>query len=95
MRTLSLILALVVVNATARAEEAKGFVEKFFDSKENYSMILKADKAVVYRIHFPKDPKVPTRPNLGKVGKVYEYTCLLYTSPSPRDLSTSRMPSSA
>ena len=28
--------------------------------------------------------------------KVYDYTsCLLYTSPSPRDLSTSRMPSSA
>ena len=24
-----------------------------------------------------------------------EYSCLLYTSPSPRDLSTSRMPSSA
>ena len=23
------------------------------------------------------------------------YVCLLYTSPSPRDLSTSRMPSSA
>ena len=28
-----------------------------------------------------------------KVGK--NVTCLLYTSPSPRDLSTSRMPSSA
>ena len=27
--------------------------------------------------------------------EVYIYTCLLYTSPSPRDLSTSRMPSSA
>ena len=28
--------------------------------------------------------------------KLYEqYACLLYTSPSPRDLSTSRMPSSA
>ena len=26
---------------------------------------------------------------------VEEYNCLLYTSPSPRDLSTSRMPSSA
>ena len=26
---------------------------------------------------------------------VYIRTCLLYTSPSPRDLSTSRMPSSA
>ena len=25
----------------------------------------------------------------------YVITCLLYTSPSPRDLSTSRMPSSA
>ena len=27
--------------------------------------------------------------------KVLSYNCLLYTSPSPRDLSTSRMPSSA
>ena len=26
---------------------------------------------------------------------VHNHTCLLYTSPSPRDLSTSRMPSSA
>ena len=26
---------------------------------------------------------------------IYSITCLLYTSPSPRDLSTSRMPSSA
>ena len=30
----------------------------------------------------------------GKRGDAYS-TCLLYTSPSPRDLSTSRMPSSA
>ena len=30
--------------------------------------------------------------NLGYLG---EQICLLYTSPSPRDLSTSRMPSSA
>ena len=29
------------------------------------------------------------------VGFVHTYICLLYTSPSPRDLSTSRMPSSA
>ena len=26
---------------------------------------------------------------------ILDYSCLLYTSPSPRDLSTSRMPSSA
>ena len=30
----------------------------------------------------------------GTVNTTYS-TCLLYTSPSPRDLSTSRMPSSA
>jgi len=30
----------------------------------------------------------------GSLGRLYYY-CLLYTSPSPRDLSTSRMPSSA
>ena len=29
------------------------------------------------------------------VGRPRDMTCLLYTSPSPRDLSTSRMPSSA
>ena len=47
--------------------------------------------------------------NIGCIGKIHSFsettdgrylislqgTCLLYTSPSPRDLSTSRMPSSA
>ena len=32
---------------------------------------------------------------VGPRPEVKYYTCLLYTSPSPRDLSTSRMPSSA
>ena len=32
--------------------------------------------------------------NVG-LGYMHLYLCLLYTSPSPRDLSTSRMPSSA
>ena len=31
----------------------------------------------------------------GQVNEKMRLTCLLYTSPSPRDLSTSRMPSSA
>ena len=34
------------------------------------------------------------RENLDEI-RYYYTTCLLYTSPSPRDLSTSRMPSSA
>ena len=33
--------------------------------------------------------------NLDDAIRVVVLTCLLYTSPSPRDLSTSRMPSSA
>ena len=33
--------------------------------------------------------------NLVENGWALAYSCLLYTSPSPRDLSTSRMPSSA
>ena len=31
----------------------------------------------------------------GLITAIFLQTCLLYTSPSPRDLSTSRMPSSA
>ena len=50
-------------------------------------------------------PSVKTRKEFGEYGpwiievailqELYFYSCLLYTSPSPRDLSTSRMPSSA
>ena len=34
-------------------------------------------------------------PYLAELGVDLVWICLLYTSPSPRDLSTSRMPSSA
>ena len=37
----------------------------------------------------------PYRTSVSTTEAVDYYTCLLYTSPSPRDLSTSRMPSSA
>ena len=42
---------------------------------------------------------IPTKGGTRLLTNVYRidtlYACLLYTSPSPRDLSTSRMPSSA
>ena len=41
-----------------------------------------------------KDGKHPPCGTSGKK-RAYAKCCLLYTSPSPRDLSTSRMPSSA
>ena len=37
----------------------------------------------------------PLNPIIVNRGEDVNMTCLLYTSPSPRDLSTSRMPSSA
>ena len=45
-----------------------------------------------YRIAGCTDLRVDTTNHLVRRK---EYSCLLYTSPSPRDLSTSRMPSSA
>ena len=41
------------------------------------------------------EPKVSKREEPKPKPKVTKNSCLLYTSPSPRDLSTSRMPSSA
>ena len=38
---------------------------------------------------------VATETVLAFLMETRDFTCLLYTSPSPRDLSTSRMPSSA
>ena len=41
------------------------------------------------------EKQLATRFNQDGFSVIDHYTCLLYTSPSPRDLSTSRMPSSA
>ena len=37
----------------------------------------------------------PAASNPSGVGEIYNRSCLLYTSPSPRDRQKSRMPSSA
>ena len=39
--------------------------------------------------------KIPDKIAFIDDDQTINYSCLLYTSPSPRDLSTSRMPSSA
>ena len=52
------------------------------------------DEYTIVRIHRIKH-KRQARIKQGRTRTPYSMTCLLYTSPSPRDLSTSRMPSSA
>ena len=82
------------------ADDASGAVSKrsamtlFSDSTSHYShrvRIVLAEKGVSVDLVESEDG-VPV-PELGDLNPYN--TCLLYTSPSPRDLSTSRMPSSA
>ena len=78
----------------------------FFDQKSfvNLALLLHMPPRVLYHLHrsFSNDRLVSEE--LYKYYLVCLFTsimliryecCLLYTSPSPRDLSTSRMPSSA
>ena len=44
-------------------------------------------------VHAAKEKSIPVIPRAEMLAELM--SCLLYTSPSPRDLSTSRMPSSA
>ena len=55
---------------------------------------VKANDMVLFMKGTPNFPQCGFS---GQVIQILDYlgTCLLYTSPSPRDLSTSRMPSSA
>ena len=57
------------------------------------SLNLNINKGEVHAIMGPNGSGKSTLANV-LAGKE-DYDCLLYTSPNPRDLSTSRMPSSA
>ena len=50
---------------------------------------------IIHAIREPKKSRPILLHGITGSGKTEVYFCLLYTSPSPRDLSTSRMPSSA
>ena len=69
--------------------------------KSQLAKLLATEDIVVEHKHcetaqFNVETRVLTLPLWEKASNyVYDMLCLLYTSPSPRDLSTSRMPSSA
>eukprot|EP00829_Urostomides_striatus_P012807 TRINITY_DN3416_c0_g1_i5.p2 TRINITY_DN3416_c0_g1~~TRINITY_DN3416_c0_g1_i5.p2 ORF type:complete len:144 (+),score=35.85 TRINITY_DN3416_c0_g1_i5:465-896(+) len=58
------------------------------------SILYSLDRATFSNIVKKAAMQIPCNQSYSKKREKYE-DCLLYTSPSPRDLSTSRMPSSA
>ena len=90
-------------------EYATNFIDNGSFVIDNSSVFRMNDEVplVVYGINeniITKESKLISNPNCTTMGLAmalkplhdkYTLSCLLYTSPSPRDLSTSRMPSSA
>ena len=70
---------LVIVESPAKAATIEGYLGPDYHVTASIGHIR----------DLPQPKELPTDMKKGPYG------CLLYTSPSPRDLSTSRMPSSA
>eukprot|EP00831_Metopus_contortus_P003534 TRINITY_DN11309_c0_g1_i3.p2 TRINITY_DN11309_c0_g1~~TRINITY_DN11309_c0_g1_i3.p2 ORF type:complete len:148 (+),score=56.37 TRINITY_DN11309_c0_g1_i3:2-445(+) len=83
------------INAEYMGGRDAGHVAVFEDITELEKIQrLAAWREVARRIaHEIKNPLTPIKLSAQRLQR--KYGCLLYTSPSPRDLSTSRMPSSA
>ena len=62
---------------------------------ENAKLIAKTLKSPESFINLSKDNKFDDLLNIDGIGETQINSCLLYTSPSPRDRTRSRMPSSA
>ena len=92
-------VALVVAETFEQARAAAQLVQvKYAAAKGAYDLAKEKDKGVPHKDKENADSKVGDFASAFASAPVRidaTYTCLLYTSPSPRDLSTSRMPSSA
>ena len=69
------------------------FTQEERTAPELKKAVKKADKA--YQKLEKAEAKIPKKTVKRKQRTVDPQTCLLYTSPSPRDMRRSRMPSSA
>jgi len=85
-----------MLNRVADLLEIKG--ENFFKIRAYREAVRQLDNLTTEVEDLIREGKLKDVPGIGPAieQKITEFvTCLLYTSPSPRDLSTSRMPSSA
>ena len=72
-----------------RGEGAERFEKSYLDGDGMVTSVAIKDGKAYFRNKFVRTEDFDKEEKLGK------YTCLLYTSPSPRDKRQSRMPSSA
>ena len=70
-----------------KSSDGEGEFKAYFTSRPYLSDLPRPPGIVIIQEIFGISPFLKEMAN--------RYACLLYTSPSPRDLSTSRMPSSA
>ena len=93
---------LVIVESPAKAKTIEGYLGKDFVVKSSFGHVRDlAKKGLAIDVENNFEPryeisvdKKQVVSELKKLAKEAE-TCLLYTSPSPRDATLSRMPSSA
>eukprot|EP00829_Urostomides_striatus_P001967 TRINITY_DN1212_c0_g1_i3.p1 TRINITY_DN1212_c0_g1~~TRINITY_DN1212_c0_g1_i3.p1 ORF type:complete len:755 (+),score=195.01 TRINITY_DN1212_c0_g1_i3:48-2267(+) len=93
----SLVFALGLNHTTSRFGSFVLEENKFKNIEAPFTKIEKKDGLSIACIPLPSIKKMEVKAltiGEGTKSELY-YSCLLYTSPSPRDLSTSRMPSSA
>jgi len=82
-----------IPNETAalfREKRRSSGIPRIVDHMPYLPNLASPDKAIMKISRYTLDEEIKRCDALG-----IDYLCLLYTSPSPRDLSTSRMPSSA
>ena len=92
----SIIKSIAIIKRSAAIVHAK---DKLIDKKISNTIVKAADEVISGKMndHFPLkvwQTGSGTQTNMN-VNEVIANSCLLYTSPSPRDPKTSRMPSSA
>ena len=68
--------------------------EEFLEANPNVKGVMSAPM-IVSGVDGLRKPDEGFQEVLAKIGEQNPQTCLLYTSPSPRDRTRSRMPSSA